>query len=69
MSLIGARWADEGWDAPPQDYVTNPWGWPTRFGIGSVSHPIDPDYPMIYSIYPPLSRVVWDERLQLEYSI
>ncbi len=52
------------------NWFDNPWGWPTIFGLGDdcAKHPVDPDYPMMYSI-PAGWLPIWDEESQLEYAV
>lgn len=58
-------------DDDPIDWISNPWGWPSVFGLGddAARHPIDPDHDMIWLKPNPNWVAVWDERLQLEYGI
>lgn len=66
MSELMEHWNDP---ARPIDWYTNPWGWPCVFGLGdeAAHHPIDSEHDMIW-IVPANTVVVWNERLQMEYS-
>lgn len=70
MSMLDDMWAayDEYVDMPYSE-MESPFGWPTVFGIGAATHPIDDDHDMIYMFDAGLTRSYWDEQMQCEYAI